>query len=312
MSGYSAPVTRSRSVRRHGQSSSPEASAQALSPEAEENDTVDHGTGQPVLPSPPLAQNQTSAPVTVEAAPPGELGTGSLGSLDESPEPSGPRGREYYGIKRKGSLNLDEERPTKAASPEVQSGSMPLVEDISWELANEFNKTAELRDTPYLVGKILSVVDSEDNSKTKFRKLAKIVDFALSGPSSLHGITHEEDTHIPRKVLDWNVGFVGAAVVLLAETCEAAASPEEANSAKYDMVKHVTADFARYLTHPLLCYPLFEAAIWDTVVAELFETESAIWAGEVGRSLNRIIKQVEGQYIQTTFLPYPRTAPKWH
>lgn len=51
-----------------------------------------------------------------------------------------------------------------------------------------------------------------------------------------------------------------------------------------------------FLASPLLCTQVFEAYVWECLVARIFAPESAIWAGELGRSLEKTLKMAAGNY----------------
>jgi hypothetical protein len=67
---------------------------------------------------------------------------------------------------------------------------------------------------------------------------------------------------------------------------------KDAASTKRQFLKVVTPDFIHYITHPVLWKTFFEAAVWHFVLSEVFEAESELWAGPVGKDFDRLCKRI--------------------
>lgn len=58
-------------------------------------------------------------------------------------------------------------------------------------------------------------------------------------------------------------------------------------------------ELPNFLATPLLCNQVFEAYVWECLVARVFALESAIWTSELGRSLEKTLSMAAGNYTIT-------------
>ncbi|KAK1771893.1 hypothetical protein QBC33DRAFT_525126 [Phialemonium atrogriseum] len=205
---------------------------------------------------------------------------------------------------------LGEESGSSAAGPEGQSAGMPLFEDIREVGKDAFDQWIARYNKQYLVETITSVFASEEDSDTKLKKLNTIMDVIMAPMCDTLDICYWKPPALVG-VIEKVIDSIGGNIRVLAGFCPGAKSSEKANSAKYDIVKPVTPDFAYYLTHWVLHRPIFEAAIWHTVIAEFFEAESAVWVGRVGKDFNRLCNEVEG-YVMRSNSDYNSVVAKFH
>lgn len=80
---------------------------------------------------------------------------------------------------------------------------------------------------------------------------------------------------------------------------------EDVESAKCEVFKAVTPDFARYVTHGVMYMAVFEAAIWQFVISEIFEGECGLWAGVDGKDFDRICNHLAGMLCPGPRPPCP-------
>lgn len=55
-------------------------------------------------------------------------------------------------------------------------------------------------------------------------------------------------------------------------------------------------ELRNFLASPLLYNLVLEAYIWERLLARLFSAESEVWAGDLGRSLEEMLRMAAGNY----------------